>query len=168
LSKSYSIDVGEISGVFGLKGWVKIFSFTNPRENILSYSPLMLTKGDNSKTVEFVEGQRQGKTVVAHIKGVDTREGAEALLGWKISVDRSQLPEPDENEYYWTDLVGLKVLTTEGVDLGLVDHLLETGANDVLVVIGDRERLIPFVMNNYVIKVNFEDAQIIVSWDLDF
>jgi len=168
LSKSYSIDVGEISGVFGLKGWVKIFSFTNPRENILTYSPLVLTKGGDSRSVEFVEGQRQGKTVVAHIKGVNTREDAEALLGSKISVDRSQLPEPDENEYYWTDLVGLKVLTTEGLDLGLVDHLLETGANDVLVVIGDRERLIPFVINDYVIKVNFEDGQIIVNWDPEF
>lgn len=160
--------VGEISGVFGLKGWVKIFSYTEPRENILSYSAWQLRKNGEIKSFKVKEGQRQGKNVVAHLETVDDRDVAESLIGWEIYIERDQLPALAQNEYYWTDLVGLNVITKSGVDLGVIDHLFETGANDVLVVSGDRERLIPFLMGQTVLEVDLDGKCLTVDWDPDF
>lgn len=164
-----SILVGEISGVFGLKGWVKVFSFTKPRENILNYSPWVLRKGNEQKQLDLIDGQRQGKNIVAHLKGITDRDGAAELMGWQIFIDRSQLPESDAGEYYWADLIGLQVKNQQGEDLGVIDHLLETGANDVLVVIkGDQERLIPFLIGQTVQQVDLPAGKMVVDWDLDF
>lgn len=106
--------------------------------------------------------------VVAHLDGVVDRDEAQQLCGWDISIDQRQLPEPEAGEYYWADLVGLKVKNLDGTDLGVVDHLLETGANDVLVVKGDRERLIPFLQQHTVIKINLDAGLMTVDWDPDF
>ncbi len=164
-----TINVGEVSGVFGVKGWVKVFSFTQPRENILSYSPWYLQKGKEFRKVKLLNGQRQGKLVVAAIDGITDRDAAEALLGWKILIDKNQLPAPAEGEFYWADLLGLKVETDQGVALGVVDHLLETGANDVLVVKDEkRERLIPFLQQQTVLKIDLENGLMVVAWDPDF
>jgi len=83
-------------------------------------------------------------------------------------VPRSALPAAGEDEYYWSDLEGLRVETLEGVDLGTVDHLIETGANDVLIVRGDRERLIPFLRPSVVREIDLVAARIRVAWDPDF
>ena len=160
--------VGEISGVFGLKGWVKIFSYTELRENILSYSAWQLRKNGEIKSAKVKEGQRQGKNVVAHLEAVDDRDVAESLIGWEIYIERDQLPTLAKDEYYWTDLVGLNVITKSGVKLGMIDHLFETGANDVLVVSGDRERLIPFLMGLTVLEVDLDGKCLTVDWDPDF
>lgn len=160
--------VGKISGVFGLKGWVKIFSYTEPRENILSYSAWRLRKNGQIKSLKVKDGQRQGKNVVAHLEAVDDRDVAESLIGWEIYIERDQLPTLAKDEYYWTDLVGLKVITKSGVKLGVIDHLFETGANDVLVVSGDRERLIPFLMEQTVLAVDLDGKCLTVDWDPDF
>ncbi len=128
------INVGEISGVFGIKGWVKVYSLTDPRENILSYSPWILKKGSEIKEVKLINGNRQGKSVVACLEGISDRNIAESYSGWDILIKKSQLPDIEEGEYYWADLVGLQVETEQGVNLGKVDYLIETGANDVLVV----------------------------------
>ncbi|PKM11242.1 MAG: ribosome maturation factor RimM [Gammaproteobacteria bacterium HGW-Gammaproteobacteria-3] len=162
------IEVGEISGVFGLKGLVKVFSFTEPRENILSYSPWLLQKGSLRKTLAVDGGQRQGKNIVAHLDGIDDPDAAASLKGWKIFIGRGQLPKTPDNEYYWADLIGLKVVNQNGVALGVVDYLLETGANDVLVVAGETEHLIPFVSGQAIIEVNPEEGVIVVDWDPDF
>jgi 16S rRNA processing protein RimM len=168
LSKEF-INVGEISGVFGVKGWVKVFSFTDPRENILNYSPWYLQKGQETKEVSLVDGQRQGKLVVAALEGVEDRDAAAALSGWKILIDKQQLPAATEGEYYWADLIGLQVKTTDGQNLGVVDHLLETGANDVLVVTdGEQERLIPFLQQQTVLQIDLVKRQMVVDWDPDF
>lgn len=168
MSARQLINVGEISGVFGIKGWLKVFSFTDPRENILTYSPWQLRKGDQNKVFAVQDGQRQGKNVVVHLEGIDDRETAATLSGWKIFIERSQLPETEHDEFYWADLCGLKVITREHIELGVVDHMLETGANDVLVVMGDKERLIPFVLGQTVIKVDLESGHLIVDWDPEF
>ena len=147
---------------------MKVFSYTEPRENILSYSPWQLRKGGQQKVLEVLEGQRQGKNIIVHLEGIDDRDTAAGMAGWKVFIDRSQLPETHENEFYWADLCGLKVITRENIELGTVDHLLETGANDVLVVIGEKERLIPFVLGQTVIEVNLDKGQMIVEWDPDF
>jgi 16S rRNA processing protein RimM len=162
------VDVGKISGVFGVKGWLKIFSYTSPKENILNYSPWLLQKAGEMKTVEVVDGNLHGGGLIALIKGVNDRNQAETLLGCEIFIRREQLPAASEGEYYWSDLIGLEVVTTEGVVLGIVDGLLETGANDVLIVKGERERAVPFIKDQVVVKVDPEAGRILVDWDPDF
>jgi len=169
LSTQQHIVVGEISGVFGVKGWVKVYSFTDPRENILNYSPWLLRKGGELKVVEVVSGSLQGKAVVACLATITDRDMAASLGGYEILIDESMLPEPEEGEYYWRDLIGLKVETAQGVCLGIVDYLLETGANDVLVVKeGDKERLIPFLQGQFVKHIDLESGLMIVDWDPEF
>jgi 16S rRNA processing protein RimM len=162
------ISVGKISGVFGIKGWVKVFSFTDPRENILTYSPWLLKKGDQIKPVNVVDGQLQGKTVVVQLADIDDRNQAASFMGWDIFITQDQLPKAAKGEYYWSDLIGLQVETIDGVQLGVVDSLLETGANDVIIVQGERERVIPFLQGRTIIKVDLEAGNIIVDWDPDF
>lgn len=169
MSAQQYIVVGEISGVFGIKGWVKVYSFTEPRENILNYSPWILRKGSDLKTLEVLDGSLQGKAVVASLSGITDRDIAASLGGYEIVIDAGMLPEPEEGEYYWRDLIGLKVETEQGVTLGLVDYLLETGANDVLVVKdGEKERLIPFLQGQFVKKIDLESGLMIVDWDPEF
>jgi 16S rRNA processing protein RimM len=168
LAEQQIINVGKISGVFGVKGWVKVFSFTDPRENILTYSPWLLKKGDEIKAVNVVDGQLQGKTIVAQLSGVNDRDQAANLMGWDVFITQDQLPAAAKGEYYWSDLVGLKVETIDGVQLGVVDSLLETGANDVIVVQGERERAIPFLQGETVINIDLDAGRIVVDWDPEF
>ncbi len=168
MSEQQYINVGKISGVFGIKGWVKVFSFTDPRENILTYSPWLLKKGDETKTVNVVDGQLQGKTIVAQLAGIDDRDQAASLMGWDIFITQDQLPKAAKGEYYWSDLIGLNVETIDGVRLGVVDSLLETGANDVIIVQGERERVVPFLQGRTIIKVDLDAGKIIVDWDPEF
>jgi 16S rRNA processing protein RimM len=163
------IVVGEVSGVFGIKGWVKVYSFTEPRENILNYSPWVLRKGSDIKTVNVIEGNLQGKGVVARLSGINDRDTAASLSGYEIVIDSALLPNTEEGEYYWRDLIGLKVETEQGIALGIVDYLLETGANDVLVVKeGNKERLIPFLQGQFIKKISLADGIMIVDWDPEF
>lgn len=166
--QQHNISVGKISGVFGVKGWVKVFSFTDPRENILTYSPWLLQKGDEIKTVNVVDGQLQGKTIVAQLAGIDDRDQAASLMGWDIFITQDQLPKAAKGEYYWSELIGLQVETIDGVQLGVVDSLLETGANDVIIIQGERERVIPFLQGRTIVKVDLDECKIIVDWDPDF
>lgn len=163
------IEVGEIIGVFGVKGWVKIFSLTDVRENILNYSPWILSNGIEQRIVNLENGKRQGKSVIALIENVTDRDQAAFFVGWKILIKKSQLPSLNKDEYYWIDLVGLNVLTEQGILLGKVDHLLETGANDVLVVQHDGiERLIPFIQKQVIKKIDLDQQQMVVDWDPEF
>jgi 16S rRNA processing protein RimM len=168
LSDHKQISVGRVSGTFGVKGWVKVFSFTDPRENILSYSPWLLKKGIESKTVKIIDGKFQGKTLIAQLDGVADRDQAEALLGWDILIDQNQLPSTKAGEYYWSELMGLQVVNLEGVNFGAVDSLLETGANDVLIIRGDRERAVPFIQGRHVIEIDLDQGRMIVDWDPEF
>lgn len=161
------IEIGHILGVHGVKGQVKVFSNTSPRENIVSYSPWQLDRGGNRHSVK-VSGKRQGKNVIASIEGVNDRDDAITLIGARILIQRNQLPKLEVGEYYWSQLTGLQVRSVDGDDLGVVDHMLETGANDVLVVQGERERLIPFVMDEVVKKIDLQTKQIVVEWDSEF
>jgi 16S rRNA processing protein RimM len=168
MSKDEMIIIGRVSGLFGVRGWVKIFSHTSPREGVLSYKTWYLKQAGEWQKHELSGGRAQGKGVVAHIKGCDDRDRAAALIGTDIAITREQLPKLEPGEYYWTDLEGLRVENTQGVDLGVVSHLFETGANDVLVVKGDRERLIPFTKGEAVLEVDLNSGRILVDWDPDF
>lgn len=161
--------LGKITGLFGVRGWVKVFSHTEPRSNIVQYTPwLVRQRGGDWKSLAVVNGKAHGKGVVAQLEGIDDRDQAALLLGAEIAIPRRQLPAAAEGEYYWADLVGLEVYTTSGVDLGKVDSMLETGANDVLVVKGERERLIPFLQPDVVTQVDMPAGRILVDWDPEF
>lgn len=160
--------VGSICGIYGVRGWVKLFSHTKPRENILSYQPLYLKLGGKWQARKLITGRVQGKGVVAQFEGVDDREQVRELLDVEIAIARSQLPKPAKDEYYWTDLIGLEVVTDQGESLGKIDHLFETGANDVIAVKGDRERLIPFVQGDVIKEIDLEGGKMTVDWDPEF
>ena len=164
------IVVGRITGLYGVRGWVKIFSHTQPRENILGYATWYLKKQGAWTACELETGRVHGKGVVAKLKGCDDRDAAAALMGNTIAIRREQLAQPAPGEYYWTDLVGLRVVNLEEVDLGVVDSLLETGANDVLVVKQQdgTDRLIPFVQGQFVRSVDLSAGVITVDWDPEF
>ena len=165
---SGSVLVGEIVAPFGVKGWVKVRSFTDPPANILKYVPWTLMHGERAQPVVVLEGRLQGTVVAVCLEGVEDRDQAIALRGMKVTVPREVFPRAPKGRYYWADLVGLHVYTVDAVDLGVVTGLLETGANDVLEVKGDRERLIPFVIGPYVKEVDLDAGRITVDWDPDF
>ncbi|HEX9810938.1 MAG TPA: ribosome maturation factor RimM [Burkholderiales bacterium] len=158
------ISVGRVVGLFGVNGWVKVYSHTRPREAILNYRPWHVTVGGATRTLDMLEGRPQGKGLVARLGGCDDRDAAALLVGAEIAVDASQLPATGEREYYWADLEGLRVVNHVGIELGRVSHLFETGANDVMVVRGERERLIPFC-SPVVQDVDLEAETIRVDWD---
>jgi 16S rRNA processing protein RimM len=120
------------------------------------------------RTLVVQDFQVHGKGVIALLEGCDDREVARKLVGASIAIRRSQLEATAQGEYYWDDLLGLKVITVSGVELGIVDHLLETGANDVLVVVGERECLIPYVRDEVIVSVDLDASEIRVDWDPEF
>ena len=177
LTESNLIDVGWLSGAYGVKGWVKLNSQTEPSENIFSYQPWQLKTAHGIKTVEVISWRPHGKGHVIQIKGVNDRSQAEALCPVGIAVARSVLPALTKGEYYWHELEGCRVLSCyEGgrFDLGVVQRIMSTGANDVLVVNGDRhsldtqERLLPYVVGEFVTSVDVSKKEIIVDWDPNF
>ena len=160
------VALGYISAVHGIKGWVKVHSWTRPMEAILDYQPWLL--GEQQKPVSIVDGRRQGKGLAVLLPGTEDREQARSLVGQQISVKRDQLPATDKDEYYWSDLEGLEVHTLSGEVLGRVETLMETGANDVLVIRGEREHLVPFVQGQYITRIDLAGGRIDVDWDPDF
>jgi 16S rRNA processing protein RimM len=163
------VTLGRISGAHGIQGWVKVHSDTSPRDNIVHYSPWLLLRQGRREAWTVNAGRLQGKSVVAKLAGCNDRNTAEELTGAEITIPRTQLPATTEpGEYYWADLVGLEVRPVGGVDLGRVESLFETGANDVIVVQGDRERLIPYIWQQVVRDVDLEAGVMLVDWDPEF
>ncbi len=164
--------LGRVSGLFGVKGWIKVYSDTEPRDNILNYSPWYLQRQGAWQPCEVIAGRVHGKGIVAQLANCPDRDAAAELVGSTIAIRREQLPATAKDEYYWSDLRGLTVITTQGVELGRVVNLMETGANDVLVVreTGEhgRERLIPFIRQQVVQAVDLEKGQLTVDWDPEF
>ena len=171
------IIIGQISGVFGVHGWVKVFSHTEPRDNILQYDPWLIKHKDGWKSVALQKGRKQGKTIVAQLKGIDDRDKAHSLIGCDIAIDENQLKKLDDDDFYWRDLQGLNVVDLKGNILGTVSYMMATGANDVIVVRLDAENakikkekeiLIPYLMGSVVKKVSLDDGLIEVDWDENF
>ena len=146
---------------------MKVFSYTEPREAVLKYKGLLLGRNGDWQPIKVAEGQRHGKTVILRLEGVDDRDQAAALIGTEIGAMRSELPEPEDGHYYWLDLIGLKVVHRDGTELGTIKDMLETGANDVMVVEGEQERLIPFIKGRIVINVDLHEKQVDVDWEWD-
>lgn len=161
------VTAGEILGAYGVRGWVKVRSHTDPPENILKYSPWSLNQ-EQAKEYRVIDGKRHGDVVIARLEGITDRDQATLLQSKVISVPRYQFADLKRGQYYWADLVGLQVRTVDGVVLGKVSSMMETGANDVMEVSGDRERLIPFVVDEFVKKVDLDEGFLIVDWDPEF
>jgi len=156
--------IGEIKAVFGTRGWVKIHSETRPREAILDYRAWQVGHQQDWRAYPLEESRVQGPVLLAKLRGVDDREAAEALIGQRIAVLPADLEPLPAGSYYWRDLIGLSVVDTAGMPLGIVQGLAETGSNDVLRVQGERERLIPFVIGLYVIEVDLGARRMTVDW----
>ena len=159
--------LGRVLGAFGVRGELKLHSFTDPPAKVLKYQPWVLVHRGVEREVANARGRDTAKGVLLTLPEVVDRDQAEALAGAEIWVPRSRLPAPKPGEYYWVDLEGLRVVNREGVLLGTVSHLFETAANDVIVVAGDRERLVPF-LDDFVLGVDFDARQVTVDWDPDF
>jgi 16S rRNA processing protein RimM len=173
---SDTLVVGKITGCYGLKGWVKIHPYTESPENFIEFGAWQLKRRGVLEPVEFDVVKRQGRGLVAHIQGVDDRTLAESYRGAEIAVPASVLPLLPEGDFYWRDLQGLQVWCRNGDDrvlLGVVDYLIETGSNDVLVVkacegsFDTRERLIPYLPGDTVVRVDLAGALIEVDWYID-
>ena len=166
--------IGKVSGAYGVKGWVKVFSETDPREGITTYNPWYVRKDGQGewREVQVEHSKRQAKTIVAKLAGIDDRDAALCLTGAAIAIRPDQLQALDEDEYYWRDLIGLRVVNREGIELGAVLRLIETGANDVLVVgtggRGGKEHLVPWTPGEAIVDVDLERGSIRVDWDADF
>jgi 16S rRNA processing protein RimM len=159
--------LGRIAGIFGVKGWVKVFSYTEPREAILDYENWLLKHGDAWQEITVEEGKMHGRSVIAKLANVGDRDAAAEFVDFDIVVPREELPDTEELEYYWVDLEGLQVVHRDGRSLGKVACVMATGANDVLVVEGDRECLIPFVMGKFILDVDLAKGVISVDWEWD-
>jgi len=161
------VTMGRIVAPYGIKGWIKIQPFTQQQQGLLDY-PQWQVGQDGEWRLRTVElAKVHGATVVAKLEGIADREQAAALQGMRIAVSRGDFPEPAANEFYWADLVGLNVVNADGVALGSVTRVFETGANDVLVVEGERERLLPFIAP-VIRQVDISGGMIIVDWDADY
>ena len=161
--------LGHVSGVYGVRGWLKIYSETDPVQNIVKYDPWFIQKDKAWQQIKPLQGKKHGKGVVVQLEGYNDRDQSAELKGCKIAVRREQRPAgADREEYYWTDLEGLRVENIEGFYLGEISHLFETGSNDVMVIKGDTERLVPYISEQVVKSVDLDNGLMIVDWDPDF
>lgn len=160
--------IGRMSGAFGISGEIKCQSFANPPAQLLKYKPLTMLFQGQERVIEQLKGRSTAKGLVVTLDEIHDRDAAQALYGAELWVNRSQLPKAKPGEYYWVDLEGLRVVNREGVEFGIVSHLFETPGNPVMVVAGERERLIPFLLEQFVDSVDIEAGLITVDWDADF
>lgn len=161
--------MGRFGSPHGVKGYIRIQSFTQPIENILSYESWLVKKNNQWVPVHFDHAEMHHKGIVAKIKGYADRESVKALTNCEIAVERHQMPDLTEGEYYWADLAGLEVYNCEQQHLGIVEYVVATGANDVLVVKNkDKTHLIPYLIDHYILKVDIENKKITVNWDPEF
>ena len=168
MTQERRILLGRVLGAFGVRGELKVHSFTDPEGALLRYQPWILVHGGTEREIGDAKGRVTAKGVNATLPGVEDRDAAQALAGAEIWVPRNRLPKPKPGEYYWVDLEGLEVVNADGTVLGRVSHLFDTAANQVMVVAGERERLIPFLEGQFVTRVDFDAGRIEVDWDADF
>ena len=163
------IYLGKITGVHGIKGWLKIQSFSSPPENILNYPQWIINNNGEEDFYSIEKGRKQNNKIVVKLEKIDDRNTAESLINSKIQILRSDLPKLSNENYYWSDLVGLSVLDSEEEVIGKIESLIATGANDVMVInTSKNERvLVPFVMHKIIKEVNVELNYIKIDWSIE-
>ncbi|MCA1767008.1 MAG: ribosome maturation factor RimM [Idiomarina sp.] len=174
MQQSEQIVVGRIGAVYGVKGWLKVQSFTDDPESIFEYSPWLLSQ-KTERELNVVEWRRHNNGLIARLEGISNRDEAAGLTGADICITADELPALADDEFYWRDLIGMRVVNNDGYDMGVVEQIMPTASNDVLVVkansndgFGKSERLIPFIQSEYVTEVNKEEKRIQVEWPSDF
>lgn len=160
------VAIGKFGKSFGVRGWIKVHSFITPKEDILRL-PWQIEKNHQWQEISIAASKVQHQNIVVKLANIDDIDTIKLYTNLSIFIDRALLPKLAKNEYYWDDLIGLKVINQANIELGIIDHLLETGSNDVLVVKGLKEHLIPY-LKNVILKVDLEQRIIIVDWDEDF
>ena len=174
------VELGKIVGVWGVKGWVKLHAYTRQRAEIANYSNWWLQasknerkgekKGIDAKSFKVLNCREQGQGVVAQLEGIDGRDQAMAIIGHRILVKESDLPKLPEGEYYWQQLIGLQVSNLQDLELGSISSIMDTGANDVLVLKsqtqGEEDVLIPYT--DVVLEIDIENGSMRVDWDPSF
>jgi len=158
------IIVGRIGSAYGVQGWAKVISYTDPKENILNYTPWQLSINGNWHTVRLLEGKQHGNGLIVHIEGYHNPEAIRQIVNTEIGIQQEQLPKLPAGEYYWSDLIGLEVINTQDEVLGVITSLFETGANDVIIVKGEKEVLLPYIPQ-VVLSVDLEQKQMRVDWE---
>lgn len=169
------IIVGKLGSSYGIRGWLRVFSFTEEPDSLFDYKPWYIQRAGKWQEVEVESFKPHNQDTIVKLKGIDDRDDANLLTNFEIYVNAQDLPDLDEGDFYWKDLIGCKVVTINGYDLGQVSDLMETGSNDVLVVkanlkdaFGAKERLIPFVEEQFIKQVDLSAKQITVDWDPAF
>ena len=167
--------VGKLGSTYGIRGWLRIYSSTEQAESIFDYQPWFLKIKSEWQPAELENWRHHNHEIIVKLKGVDDREAAQILANVEIDVDLSVFPELEEGDYYWHDLIGCSVVNLEGYTMGTVTEMMETGSNDVLVVkantkdaFGKQERLIPFLYEQVVKRVDLTTKTIEVDWDAGF
>lgn len=161
------IIVGQFGHSYGVKGWLKVHSLTDPISNILQYFPWQIQHLNQWRVVKITHSKLQGNNIIVKLAECDTPELAKTYTNDPIAIERDQLPKLSKDEYYWTDLIGLQVINQDGIDFGIVDSLLATGSNDVFVIKGERQRLVPYTAE-VVKEIDLNQKVIHVFWDADF
>ena len=160
--------VGRMGSTYGVKGWIKIHSYTDPVESLLDYRPWYINRTGQWQEISMTEGKVHGRGIIAHMEGVDVKEDAKYFAGVEVAVHRDQLPPLETGEFYLDDLPGLNVITIQGNLLGEVQQVLETGASEVLVINGQKQHMVPLVLDRYVKKIDFKQKLVTVDWDPEF
>ncbi|EEY73380.1 16S rRNA processing protein RimM [Grimontia hollisae CIP 101886] len=175
MSEQEKVVVGKLGASYGIRGWLKVFSYTENAENIFSYSPWFIKVRGEWQEFSLEDWKRHNQGYVGKLKGLDQREDAQALTNAEIAINAEVLPELSDEEFYWRELYGMEVATTKGYNLGKVTDILETGSNDVLVVqanpkdaFGQKERLIPFLDGQVIKSIDRSAQRIEVDWDPGF
>ena len=165
--QSKRVIIGCLGAVFGVRGYLKVNSYTTPATNILNYPNWQVQHQGQWLPLPIDQLKKQGDNIILKIKNIDDRDIAKTYTNDLLAIARDELPEPDDNEYYWSDLVGLTVKTLDGHTLGTIIEMRDTGANDVMIVEGEKRHLVPFI-KNILIAVNLDEQTVIVDWDNDF
>lgn len=158
--------IGKVGSTYGIKGWLKILSYSENVVNILNYNSWYIQEKTDWQEIEVQDGKEHGKGIIAKLAGFDTPEKAKILSGKPIAVKRSQMPKLAKNEYYWNDLKGLTVIDQQGQKLGQIIYLLATGSNDVLVVKGAKEHAIPYLPGQVVKSIDLDKGEMHVDWEV--
>ena len=165
------VTVGRFGAVHGIKGFIRVHSFTQPTDNILDYQPWLVktSRDETFKPVKFQHAEKHAKGLVVKLDGCLTREDAQLYINCDIAVYQDELPDLPAGEYYWSDLIGLTVVNRENITLGTVERLMETGSNDVIIVKNDdRQHYIPYILDDFVIEIDLDKKRMLVDWDESF